>query len=291
MTREEERKKNRIAALTTLAVNAVVLLVMIFTAAWSVSGPPADEYGIEVNLGYDMQGSGDIQPILPTGISEPSPGTENIPSETPEQPQPQEDTPVQPIESSEAPVETTPTEEVSATDPESPVELKTEEKKETKPAEPEKKATEKKVEEKPKVDPNAMYKGNPATGQPTSHGDDKDKSGDKGNPKGTPDANALYQKPGGGDGGDGPGLELDGWNWDKIPRPNVPDNETGRIVFLIEVDENGELIGYRKESSSVSAAAERACIAAIQNLTFTKKPGAKVPPVSKGRIVFVIRAR
>jgi periplasmic protein TonB len=97
-------------------------------------------------------------------------------------------------------------------------------------------------------------------------------------------------RPGGGDGG--PSLDLDGWNWDNMPKPNTPDNETsGRIVFTIEVDENGELIRYRKESGTVSAAAERACVESLQKLTFTKKSGAKVPPVSKGKITFVIRAQ
>jgi hypothetical protein len=87
-------------------------------------------------------------------------------------------------------------------------------------------------------------------------------------------------------------LDLNGWNWDYIPKPVPPENETpGRIVFVIEVNENGELDGYHKESSTISAAAERACVEALQKLTFTKKSGAKVPSVTKGRITFVIRSQ
>jgi hypothetical protein len=85
------------------------------------------------------------------------------------------------------------------------------------------------------------------------------------------------------------GLDLYGWQWDNIPRPNISEGETGKIVFNIEVDENGELIRYTKQSGTMSASAERACVAAIQKLTFTKKKDVRVPAVSKGTITFIIQ--
>jgi hypothetical protein len=85
-------------------------------------------------------------------------------------------------------------------------------------------------------------------------------------------------------------LELNGWEWDHMPKPTL-SNETGRIVFIIKVDENGELMSFEKESGSMSAAAEKECKAAIERLTFTKKPSAKVPAVSVGRITFVARVQ
>ncbi len=51
-------------------------------------------------------------------------------------------------------------------------------------------------------------------------------------PKATWRLNALYGKPGGGAGGSS--LELSGWIWDEIPSPNVPNNESGRLVFEIQ---------------------------------------------------------
>ena len=302
MKAEEERKKRTIAALTTVGVNVVILLVMIFFAAWQSPGSgPGDYPGIEVNLGYDEQGSGDIEPRTPIGTEE-AKDDENPPADPEEKqevsPAPQEDANVKPLESG------------TLTDPNSDVEIKEEkkeEKAEEKPAEktPEKKVekvekpAEKKVEEKPReVDSKAVYKGKTTatqTGDGTgkegtqgNQGDDVNKQGNKGVPGGTEGAAVYKGTPGGGDGG--PSLDLNGWEWDNIPKPNIPDNEIGgRIVFLITVDANGDLSGYEKESSTVSAAAERACIQALQKLTFTKKSGAKVPDESKGKITFVVR--
>lgn len=302
MSNKEERKKRATAALTTVAVNVVVFLILLFTAAWKNAGSGVGEYpGIEVNLGYDDQGSGNIQPKEPVGNPDAS-DTENSDNqaqdETGDQQQVASPPPVQEDVSSKIIQPTT------VTDPNSDVEIK-EEKKEVKPVEqpvPEKKLdkpVEKPVEEKPVVDQNALYKGKQSKtptegdgkgkeGVTGSEGDDVNKKGDKGVEGGTEGAAVYKGKPGGGDGGT---LEINGWDWDFVPKPDVKDNSTGRIVFNIEVDDNGELIGYDKVSSGVSPAAERACIEALEKLTFTKKPGAKVPAVSKGRITFVIRAQ
>ncbi|HEX8037890.1 MAG TPA: hypothetical protein VF490_02010 [Chryseosolibacter sp.] len=327
MSREQEREKKIKAALSTAAINILIMLVMIFSAAWQTPGSgPGDYPGIEVNLGYDEQGSGEIEPATPIGNEQATDDenppvqsvTENVQPETP---------PAETTVPEEAKSNTV--EEATFTDPNSDVEI-TEEKKEKKvekpvekkpdvipdkPAEqtvvkkpvdktvektPEEKPAEIKPEQKPVIDTRAVYQGkssNPSTagtgagqrGTAGNQGDDIGKEGNKGVPGGTEGAAVYKGRPGGGDGGTG--LDLDGWDWDFIPKPNIPDNQTGRIVFQIEVDENGELLRYRKESGTVSAAAERACIESIQKLTFTKKTGAKVPAISRGRITFVIRAQ
>lgn len=308
MTINDERDKQIKAGATTAAINGLILLVMIFAAAWQTPGTgPGDYPGIEVNLGYDEQGTGDIEPATPIGEEDAT--TDKNPPADPvvEETQPEAAPPDVVKENT-----TTPVEEETFTDATSDVEIN-EEKKE-KPSEkrldkkpliipdkPAEKPIEKRPEEEPKVDSRAVYKGksnsDPSTlrdsngkqGTSGNQGDDIGKEGNKGVPGGTEGAAVYKGKPGGGDGGTG--LDLYGWEWDYIPKPNVPDNQTGRIVFEIEVDGNGELIRYRKEAGTVSAAAERACIEAIQKLTFTKKPGAKVPQISKGRITFVIRAQ
>lgn len=305
MREEQEKKNKRIAAFTTAGVNILVLLILLFVVAWRAPNPPLPEYGIELNFGMDNQGSGDIQPRTPVG-------TQGTSQEQPEQSEPEPTQPEpEPESDTEAatPVETKPVEEQVVSKVESPVAVKEEKKEEKKPVEkPAEKPAEKPIETKkeevkPTVDPKAVYKPNTSTstsdnkttsdaskeGEKGSQGDDKNKTGDKGNPQGTLDAKALYGKPGGG--GGGPSLDLAGWEWDDIPRPEVPNNETGRIEFEIEVNEDGEIVRFSTTEKSVSAEAERACRAAIERLTFSKKPGATVPPITKGKITFVIRAK
>lgn len=304
MDTNQEAKNKRIAALTTFVVNAAILLLMIFIGSWKMAGEGEGDYpGIEVNLGYDEQGSGDIEPMTPIG-DEKATDDEDAPAEKAEDPI--EEKVSEPV-TTPPPAETKVAETSKVlTDPTSDVEIK-EKPKEEKPVEKvvEKKPevpVEKPVEKKPepKVNTDAVYKkpsstdatktgdGTGKQGTEGNQGDDVGKEGNKGVPGGTPGAAVYKGTPGGGDGGS---LDLYGWEWDNIPKPNIQDGETGRVVFNIEVDENGELIRYTKESGTVSAAAERACVAAIQKLTFTKKSGAKVPPVSKGKITFVIRAQ
>jgi protein TonB len=310
MAPETERKNKIKAAISTLVVNAFVLLVMIFAAAWKSAGDgPGDYPGIEVNLGYDDYGTGNVEPRTPIGSPEAT-DDENPPIEEPQQ----ETAPPPP-----APVETPTTtslDEPVLTDPNSDVEVA--EKPKEKPVEtpkpvekkpvavpdkpvekPAEKVVEKKPEEKPQIDTRAVYPGRQSTtstpgtgegkqGTAGNEGNDVGKVGNKGVPGGTEGAPVYKGTPGGGSGGT---LMLDGWDWDFIPKPNVPDNQPGQIVYEIEVNSEGELVRYRKISGTVSAATERACNEAIQKLTFTKKSGATVPEVSKGRITFVIRAQ
>lgn len=301
-TSTDERRKRTKAALATLGVNVVVFLILFFAAAWNTAGSGEGNYpGIEVNLGSYDEGSGSVQPKEEIGTPEAN-DSDNPPAE------PVEDEPKEETAKTSIPEEVTgkTVQPQTITDPNSDVEIK-EEKKEVAPAEKtvDKKPVEtkkpvEKVVEKPQVDTKAVYKGkstsNPTTagegdgkkGQAGSEGDDIGKTGDKGVEGGTEGANVYKGKPGGGDGGS---IVLNGWDWNKIETPQVPENETGRVVFLIEVDENGELGKIQKESGSVSPAAERACIASIRKITFTKKPGATVPAITRGRITFVIRSQ
>src|SRR5690606_774292 len=133
---------------------------------------------------------------------------------------------------------------------ESPVNVKKEEKKEP-VKEPKKEVKEqpKKVEkEEPKkeeVKPKAETLYQPK-GKADGEGDDKNKIGDKGDPRGVDNAAVYKGEPGAGGGGaggaGGASLQLAGWRWDYIPEPKLPKNETGHIKFKIVVDENGYII-------------------------------------------------
>jgi periplasmic protein TonB len=302
MTPKQEREKNVKAAFGTAGVCVLVFLVLLLTSAWKTAGSGEGNYpGIEVNLGFDDQGSGNDQPETAPGDPQ-AKDTENPPLEENSE-----------EEKNIASAEPTPSENVkivqptTVTDPNSDVEIK-DEKKEVKPEEKvvEKKTTtepvEKKPEEKPKVvDKNAVYTGKKTTstgktpgegegkqGSTGNEGDDQNKAGDKGVEGGTPGAAVYKGKPGGGEGGS---IEVNGWNYDKIPTVIAPDDQTGRVEFEIQLDENGDLIGYKKLSGSVSPATERECIKAIQKITFTRISTGKVPEVTKGKITFVVVAR
>lgn len=293
ITIQRERKNQRVAFLTSLGVHALLFVALLFLVSWQAPDPPLGSLGyggVEVNLGFDDQGFGDIQPETPVG------------SEGTKEEEPSKSEPVK-----EEVVETKPLEpEITSDDKESPVVVKEkkEEKKEEKKAvveKPVEKPVETKKEPEKKADPNATYKSNSQTsestnkttdgkaGQAGNHGDDPGTVGDKGNPEGSLDAKSLYGNPGGG-GGNGKSLEIAGWDWDKVPNPVVPNNESGRIVFEITVNSEGELERVTVSENSLGPEATKACRDAVQRLTFTRT-GTNVPALSKGKITFVVRAK
>ena len=276
MSDSREKKNKTIAMFTSLGIHLAVLLAFIFMMAWRAPNPPFPEYGIELNFGLNNQGSGDIQPETPasteeTPTDEPptdQPATE-LQEEQKEESKPVEEVVEQPVSKEESPVVIKETKKETQVKPVKE-DIKKEDKKEVKVA-----------ETKPSDE------GNP---KQANQGDDKNKVGDKGSEEGSLDAKALYGKQGGG--GGGVGLDLAGWNWDEIPRPNIPNNESnGKIIFEIKVDDNGEIISYKVLEKTVSIEAEKACKEAIEKLTFSKKSGAAVPDVSTGRITFVVRTQ
>ncbi len=181
-------------------------------------------------------------------------------------------------------------EEQAVSKVESPVVTEEKKKEEVKPMEPVKDPVR---EEKPLV---AEYKKPAVTtnkegedGKTASQGDQKDKVGDQGNPEGTLDANALYGKSGGG--GGGPNIELTGWKCDNEREPDIASGEPGKVVFLIEVDDRGEITKVTIEERSVSPDVEKVLKEEVRRLTFSRISDGAVPALSKGRITFVIRSR
>lgn len=289
---QQERKNKQIALVTTVGVHVLLFLVFLFVIAWRAPDPPLPEYGIELNFGVDDMGSGSVQPEEPAGSQQPS--EDEVEQTTNDQEQPQEEE----TQEEAKPTDAKPVDEQAVSTQESPVVVKEEKKTEPKPVEKTKEQEKKEVVKTETKPVETTQKTQPQTtaektttdnkeGKPVSHGDDANKTGDKGDPKGEVDNKALYGNQGGGN--NGAGLELAGWNWDYIPKPNVPNNETGRVVFEIKVDDSGEIISIRTVERSVSLEAESVCRKEIEKLTFSKT-GTNVPPVSTGRITFVIRS-
>lgn len=278
---EKEKKNKRVAFFTSLSIHTAIAILFFFLVAWREPNPPLSLPGIEINLGFDDQGGGEVQP-------EETPGTE-----TSEEVEPTpESTPPQEVSK-----EVSTPEETAVSKAESPVVVK-EEKKDPAVEKPkdkvaEVKPAEKKTEAKTKVETEATKvvvdtkKGKSAPSQ----GDDPGKTGDKGNPEGKPDANALYGKPGGG-GGDGISLNMTGWAWADQPKiPDLPDNEDGKIEFEIECDETGEITAINTLQRGLSPRAEQLLKEEIRKNSLIRTSNGKVPERSRGKVVFLLKTK
>ncbi len=275
----DEQKNKRIAGIATIGLHGLLIVFLFFAVGWRAPNPPYPSYGIELNFGLDDEGSGDVQPETPVG---------SVPEEKAEQTQndPQQEE-KQTVGESRPVVE----EQLTAKD-ETAVPVK-----DVKKGSPIEKPTEKTPNKTTQetTRPAAVYKPNAdgktdgKTGQPGSHGDDLNKTGDKGSPQGTLDAKALYGKPGGGGGGSS--LSLDGWYWDEVPNVKAPSSESsGRAVFEIKVNAEGEIISIKTLERSLSLEMENSCRREIEKLTFSKT-GINVPSISTGKITFVVLSK
>lgn len=278
MPTREQRNRN-IGLITSLGIHAALLLLFLFIMAWRAPNPPLPEFGIELNFGLDDQGSGDIQPETPPASEQTNEQTEEVEAapEVTEQQAPQQETIVSEQESVVAVKEEKPKEEV------------------VKPKETEKPKEEVKKEEPKKSEEtktSAATETKAKTESTQSQGDDKNKTGDKGNPEGSLDAKALYGRQGGGGGGDGLSLQMSGWAWADNPKiPVLPDNEGGRIVFEIECDSEGEIIGITTIERGLSPRAEQLLKEEIRKNSLIRTSGGQTPERSKGRVVFVLKTK
>lgn len=281
MKREEKQNRNKALA-ASIAVHSILLLIIFMAIAWRAPNPPHPQYGIEINFGTSDVGSGALQP-------ETTPTTTDQQQSAEQQEETVEESQEETSQDEVTPTKAEPVETESPSKIESPVEAKTSEKdvKVTEPVKEKVKETVKKETETEKVKSD-QTEGKDKESNVTSQGDNKDQVGDKGKEDGTLDSKAMYGQQGG---GGGSSLELSGWEWDRLPKPQITKGETGRIVFEIKVDDQGELISYKITERGVSIEAERACIAEIEKLSFIKKSGAMVPALSTGKITFVFRTQ
>lgn len=281
MAYKKENKNRNIGWTISLVLHGVLLLIFFFLFAWRAPDPPHPEYGIELNFGLDARGGGDIQPLENTPITD----------QAEEDPLPGE-TSAETTDSREA------TEEVQEADVQQNTESDVTVEK--------KKASDKVVKEEVKKEatktseketkPVAKTGASGETGKslyPTnaSHGDNAGEKGDKGNPEGKIDANALYGTPGGG--GGGPTIEMSGWKPDFLPKPKDDiSNENGRIVFQIKIDDQGEIVSVITLEKTVSPTVEKIYKEEVQRLTFSKTAGnSQSAAISTGKITFIIRAK
>lgn len=300
---EQEKKDKRVAAAVSLAVHAILLILLFFIMAWRAKNPPDPEMGIEIALGFSEVGSGEVKT---QAVPNPSPIVEDS---KPPSPQPEVAPTPQVAPKPVEPVSTPKAEPIVTTTAESPVVVKEEVKPKPTPqpkeevVKPKEEVVKKEEPVKEPEKPKSVYPGKPksesggtgtagtttaATGN--SSGDDANVAGDKGNPEGKIDSRNLYGKPGGGAGGTG--LNLPGWRWDKVPRPNDTSNESGRLVFRIKIDKDGEIESVQKVEGNVSPALEKLYRDEIYKTTFSRtNSGVSSSVGATGTVTFIIQAR
>ena len=199
----------------TTALFVIMLILFTFLGLTYMDPPP--ENGIAVNFGNSDTGSGDVQPI------EPPKASEEIPQSQPEASQEHILT-----QDADAPITATKTEKPKKDTKPTP---------ETKPVETPKKTVNSALDR--------IKNAKKAEGEgKTSHGDDADGNGDKGNPNGSLYANSFYGS-GTGDGtgtGKGTGWGLAGRKLAGNSKKVQDCNESGKVVVKIWVNNQGNVI-------------------------------------------------
>lgn len=299
---EVEKSRYRVHGLTGSIVTHLILFLMLFFMAINMPDPPLSERGgggIELNYGTDEAGFGENQTMEASGDNSQETEASNIQND---------------LNANVTSPNTSSSNDGSLTqdDPES---IALNEPKEEKKNNTTTTNNNKTTNEKPKetVDNSKANNTQSTTNQQTvnpkatmtgnnNNGDQEGKTGDQGNPNGNVNAKALYGDPGkgggtgGGDGkgdgtgkGDGASLDMAGWTWDFKPNVKDESNESGRIVFKVKINSEGEIISIIPIEKSVSPSVVKIYEKEVQKLTFTKNSGTP-PPFTEGKITFIIRS-
>jgi periplasmic protein TonB len=282
-----ERENRTKAFWWTVVVITIVALLLFFIKAFDLHELPMQPSGgIEINFGLSKTGSGDLDTRnIPNPLKErieSAPPAEVKPK--PVRPEPVRPTPPKVVPRAKPPkVKPLPTPPIKTTTKESPVKVKDQPpapKPEPRPSTtpttpapgPSKPAAQPApAPAQPKIDDNGLFKpkpgpsggngtsgSNPRPGGANSGDDAPGTPGTKGHPDGDkgefkPIPPGIGGKnPNGGIGGNGPNMSLSGFRFAARPQFNDPYDETGRIVFKIKVDEQGNIIGLTTEQTTVS---------------------------------------
>ncbi|MDF7821835.1 hypothetical protein P1X15_29740 [Runella sp. MFBS21] len=138
--------------------------------------------------------------------------------------------------------------------------------------------------ETPKIEPSSLYKKTEHRG---SGNDPKANTNHGGAPNGEPTGG--YDGPSKGKGGIG--LDLAGFRFGKMSVPQDPYDETGRIVFRIKVNAEGEILALTILETSVSASIAQWYKQQLSKLTVVPTSQGQRPEVSEGRVTIKITAR
>jgi TonB family protein len=240
----DEKSHRKRAIIGTVLFHSLILLALFLLALRTPLPLPGEE-GVEVSLGYDVTGSGLIQPevIKPVQRVQPQPA----------QPEPKEII-TQNVEEAPAIVEEK--------------KVVTEEKK------VEEKSVVEEVKEEPKVNPRALY--TPSTKDPDESGNQGDgtKEADQGKETGSKDSKKTD-----GIAGEGAGISFDlaGRGSIHLPKPAYNSSEQGKIVVRIWVNKQGKVTRVQsgvQGTTIVDAQLRKLAEDAARNSVFTPDPNA-----------------
>ncbi|QHV93890.1 energy transducer TonB [Spirosoma endbachense] len=304
---EGEIRVKSLAGAVIINVLLVAILLLVHLSQ-TIPNPPPIQF-VEVNFGTDSRGSGRIQTY---NKASDSPNPENVKAAE-KRPNPKVNTTPRLEKSRPTPVPKVEEAKPAKTATEKPLIASKEPSPVTTPERPEPKRVEtskaapvekpappappKKVET---VNNDALFKkssggggSNGTVGKASgtggnNNGDDASGVGDKGNPNGKIDAKSLYGTPGGA--ATGVAFDVSGWSLAGRPSVNDDSDETGKIIFKITVDGDGEITRVQTQQTTVSPSVVEVYRKAVQRLRLRPKGGA-TPPTATGTITFIITSK
>jgi protein TonB len=273
-----EKQSRQAGLVATVSLHAILLLLFLFVMATSPQENTNLEFGVAVNYGTDNEGYGKVQSYNPANDSQSKEVQKASSQQEVKQTQFAENKTVQPE------TQTDKVKELTTEDKESPAVAK-------------EVAKEAKNTQQPQIDNNATLNkgttggiedGKSNKGGGNNNGNKEGTVGDMGKPNGDINADALL---GNGGTGGGTSLEMSGWVWDEKPLVNDNSADTGKIIFEIKIDEDGEVISVKNIYSTVSRTVANLYEKAVYDLTFSPTNEGMKPAVTVGKITFVITAK
>jgi outer membrane biosynthesis protein TonB len=273
ISRQEERQHERKGILFAVIFHGVLLLICFFWIVLKQTSATIDEGGSGelVNFGFNELGSGDNNSMDQVATQEAT--------ETPSQPQ----------EATEASTDdanlttTDPNAETVVSETKKPASTTTT----TTPTKPTQTTT------TPTTNPNAQMGTTTKPGVSSGDGDSK-QAGNQGHPDGTLDSKNYYGNPGTGgpgSGGEGGSLSMTGWRAEGNSKVANPELEEGKVVFVIMIDNEGEILSLKVKEKTVTEALVKKCEEQIRNkMEFVKnRDNASTAQSATGTITFVFR--
>lgn len=273
-TKQEEERRRLLGLITSLGIHTVLLLAIYFFLKLTPPNPPWGDIGTPVNFGFDAAGYGDVSTMETAGDVGKAPIPDQAAAPATTKATNDESLLSSNVEDSPVEVPDKPAQPTKVTTPvTTPVPTPT-----NKPADP---------VAKPVTTP-GQGTGTGGGGGGANDGNVKGAVGNQGRPDGNP--NELNYNGSGGNGKGGGSLQMTGWKWDEPPIPDDDSDATGKIIFEVTVDDNGEIVGLRVVERTVDPKVVEKYKKAVEKLTFSKtRDNQGTAATSKGRITFVLK--
>ena len=277
VTTASETRHKRIGWIITILLHLCLLILLWWYKVWPFDPPMESLYGIQVNFGTSQTGTGEVQ-NAPTEARPESQATEPAQSSEAEQVE-ETESPSEPTETYETETPVTNTTEQQVTGETDEAETVTEE--ETTEEQTETSETSETGESESETEETSS--------EQSTEGNDLFE-GDKGSKEGDINESDIYEGSSTGEGGFN--SQISGWAPDRIPRPEDESSESGKIVFKVKIDQDGEIVSVNILESSVSSRVALIYQREVEKLSFhTTSNNPNPAPFSTGTVSFIIKAR